>query len=433
MKVKRFCLFLVFFIMMGSTVLWAAGSSAQGKGEQVTLRFSWWGSDIRHALYNKICDRFEEDNPNIKIVREPASWNDYFTRLTSQVAGGGAPDIMQMHPQYAALFATEGIFMNLNDPIPSRIIDLSHFTQAAKDTQIVLGRNMMVTIGLSTTGMVYNSKIFNELGIPVSKVESNLTYQSFEALCIEIANKANGNYYAYEDMTFNNLQSITQVTMWMRSRGKDFFNAQGKLGFDKQDLTEWLELWARLRSARAVPPPQISSEEIPKTYEQRLFVLGKEAMGGNTTNNLKTRQDYIPNEKLVMVRYPTNNGRSGEIFESANIGINAKTRYPEQSAAFINYFVNNKRSLELYLIENGFPGSTVMNEYVGSLLDPVNRQAIEFFNNLAANNTFAPRIVPPADALDYQRLLENEGTAAAFGQKSIQQAVDDFFSAAGRL
>ena len=422
---------MVLFVLV-TALTWAGGSSAQSGSGPVTLRFSWWGSDIRHALYNKICDRFEEDNPNIKIVREPASWNDYFTRLTSQIAGGGAPDIMQMHPQYASLFSAEGIFMDLNDPIPSRIIDLSHFTQAAKDTQIVQGRNIMVTIGLSTTGLIYNSTIFGELGIPASRAE-NLTYQSFEALCVEIANKSNGRYTAYEDMTFNNLQSITQVTMWMRSRGKDFFDAQGKLAFNKEDLTTWFELWARLRAAHAVPPPQISVEEIPKTYEQRLFVLGKQVMAGNTTNNLKTRQDYIPNEKLVMTRYPTNNGRGGEIFESANIGINAKTKYPEQCATFINYFVNNKRSLELYLIENGFPGSTVMNDYVRTLLDPVNGQAIEFFTNLAANNTFAPRIVPPTDALDYQRLLENEGTAAAFGQKTIQQAVDDFFSAAGRL
>ena len=422
---------LVLFMMTG-ILLWASGSSAPGASGPVTLRFSWWGSDIRHALYNKICDRFEQDNPGIKIVREPASWNDYFTRLTSQVAGGGAPDIMQMHPQYAALFSAPGIFMDLSDPIPSRIIDLSKFTQAAKDTQIVNGRNIMVTVGLSTTGLMYNSRIFDELGIPASRLD-NLTYQSFEALCTEIAQKANGKYYAYEDMTFNNLQSITQVTMWMRSRGKDFFNAQGKLAFDKADLIAWFELFARLRAIGAVPPPQISVEEIPKTYEQRIFVLGKQAMTGNTTNNLKTRQDYMPNDKLVMVRYPTNNGVGGEIFESANIGINAKTKYPEQAAQFINYFVNNKRSLELYLIENGFPGSTDMNSYVSTLLDPSNRQAMEFFNNLAANNTFAARIIPPENALDYQRLLENEGTAAAFGQKTIQQAVDDFFSEAGKL
>ena len=428
---KRNVLFvmMVLFILMTATA-WASGSSAQSG--QITLRFSWWGSDIRHALYNRIADRFEEDYPNIKIMREPVSWNDYFTRLTSQVAGGGAPDIMQMHPQYAALFASEGIFMSLDDPIPSRVIDLSNFTQAAKDTQIVQGRNMMVTIGLSTTGLVVNSTIFQEFGIPMSRAE-NLTYQSFEALIQEVTSRSNGRYYGYEDMTFNNLQSITQVTMWMRSRGKDFFNDQGKIAFDRDDLISWWEFWARLRSANAVPPPQISVEEIPKTYEQRLFVLAREAMGGNTTNNLKTRQDYMPNHQLVMVRYPTNNGRGGEIFESANIGINAKTRYPEESAMFINYFVNNRRSMELYLIENGFPGSTVMNEYVASILDPSNRQAMEFFNVLAANNTFASRILPPENALDYQRLLENEGSAAAFGQKTIRQAADDFFTAAGRL
>jgi multiple sugar transport system substrate-binding protein len=322
--------------------------------------------------------------------------------------------------------------MDLNAPIPARIIDLSNFTQAAKDTQVVQGRNIMVTIGLSTTGAIINTRLFEELGIPVSRAE-NFTYKSWEALAMEIAAKARGKYYAMGDSTFNNLQSITPVTMWMRSRGKDFFTEDGKLGFGKQDLIEWFELWARLRAAGAVPPPQLSAEEIPKTFEQRLFAAAKMVITNNTTNNLKIHQDIMPNHHLLMVRYPTADGKGGEIFESANIGINAKTKIPDASAQFINYFVNNKRSLELYLIENGFPGSTVMNEYVGSILDPSNKQAMDFTNALTRSNTFAPRIIPPPDALDYQRLLENEGTAAAFGQKTIQRAVDDFFTAAGGL
>jgi multiple sugar transport system substrate-binding protein len=428
--------FLVCFISSGS-ILWAGGSgenqASTGEGTK-TLRFSWWGGDNRVVLYDKICTRFEEDTPGIKIEREPASWNDYFNRLSTQVAGGSAPDIIQMHPQYAAIFASPGVFLSLDDPIPKSIIDFSHFSQAALDSQVVDGYNMMVSIGLSTNGLITNTNILSELGIPLSRLQ-NLTYTSYEALLIEIAQKAGGKYWSAADDSVNLIQTQTPITMFFRSRGKDLFTKDGKVGFGKEEMSAWLAYHQRLRQAKAIPLAQISAEEAAKTYEQTIYITGKQVFYYQSCNRLKVFQDIMPNNELIIVRGPTNNGKGGEIFETANIGIYAKTKFPREAAAFINYFVNNPRSLELYLGENGFPASSVMNEHIRPFLGKSDKLASVFMDDVtkAFGGQIAPRILAPSNSLDYVRILLNESEAVAFGQKTIEKAVDDFFAAAGKL
>jgi multiple sugar transport system substrate-binding protein len=396
------------------------------------LRFSWWGGDARAKIYNEICDRFEADNPGIKVVREPASWNDYFTKLATQVAGGGAPDIIQMHPQYVKLFSANGVLLDLNDPIPKGVIDLSHFSPAAIQTGVIDGRNVMISIGLSTNGFIVNTAILKELDIPLSRLDS-LSWDSFAALCGEIVQKSGGRYYAYVDDSFTPNEPTIQ--MFLRSRGKEIYTPDGKLGFDKQDLTDWLNYYAQLRAAGAIPSAEISAEDSTKTFEQSLFVAGKVAFHINSCNRLKIYQDLMPAMPLILARAPTTNGKGGEVFGSANIAINGKTKQPEAAAKFLNYFVNNPRSLELYKAENGFPASSAMNQYVYALLDPSNQQASRFMETVlsAPNTNTNPYVVPPANSMDILRLLGNESQAAAFGRKTVDKAVDDFFAAAARL
>jgi multiple sugar transport system substrate-binding protein len=338
-----------------------------------------------------------------------------------------------MHPQYAAIFATPAVFLSLDEAIPKSIIDVSHFSQAALDSQVVDGHNMMVSIGLSTNGLITNTNILNELGIPLSRLQ-NLTYTSYEALLIEIARKAGGKYWSAADDSVDP-QTQTPITMFFRSRGKDLFTKDGKVGFGKEELSAWLGYHQRLRQAGAIPPAQISAEEAAKTYEQTIYITGKQVFYYQSCNRLKVFQDIMPNNDLTIVRGPTNNGKGGEIFETANIGIYAKTRFPKEAAAFINYFVNNPRSLELYLGENGFPASLVMNEHIRPFLGKSDGLASVFMDDVTKSfgGQIAPRILAPSNSLDYVRILLNESEAVAFGQKTIERAVDDFFTAAEKL
>ena len=85
-------------------------------------------------MYNEICDRFEAENPNIKVMREPMSWSDYWTKMSTQVAGGNAPDMFGMHPQYAADYALRGALLEIQPYVDNGTIDLSKFSDAIIDS-----------------------------------------------------------------------------------------------------------------------------------------------------------------------------------------------------------------------------------------------------------------------------------------------------------
>ena len=56
-----------------------SGSAADANGD-VTLRFSWWGSESRSAATQKIIEAFEAKNPGIKIQGEYGDWGGYWDK-----------------------------------------------------------------------------------------------------------------------------------------------------------------------------------------------------------------------------------------------------------------------------------------------------------------------------------------------------------------
>ena len=63
------------------------------KEETVELRIAWWGSQNRHDRTIAAIELYEEENPNIDIVYEFNGWEDHWTKLATQAAGGKLPDI----------------------------------------------------------------------------------------------------------------------------------------------------------------------------------------------------------------------------------------------------------------------------------------------------------------------------------------------------
>jgi multiple sugar transport system substrate-binding protein len=84
-----------------SLALTGCGGAPQASSDgPVTLRFSWWGSDTRHKMTEKLIAAFEAENPNINVEGEYGDWSGYWDKLATQVASQDAPDIIQMDAAY---------------------------------------------------------------------------------------------------------------------------------------------------------------------------------------------------------------------------------------------------------------------------------------------------------------------------------------------
>jgi oligogalacturonide transport system substrate-binding protein len=82
--------------------------TADAQSNTKVLRFSWWGGSGRHEATLKALRLFEEKNPGVKIKAEYMGFNGYLERLTTQIAGGAEPDVMQINWAWLSMFSKRG-------------------------------------------------------------------------------------------------------------------------------------------------------------------------------------------------------------------------------------------------------------------------------------------------------------------------------------
>jgi multiple sugar transport system substrate-binding protein len=99
----------------------AAAGDAAG-GEPIALKLTYWGSDLDSQVYQKRVDDFTAKNPDISVelVYIPT---DYSQKLQTMIAGGTAPDVMQLSEDIHS-YSSKGQIIPLNDFIEQDQIDL---------------------------------------------------------------------------------------------------------------------------------------------------------------------------------------------------------------------------------------------------------------------------------------------------------------------
>lgn len=75
-------------------------SAAESKDEDVTLRFSWWGSDSRHQSLLAVIEAYEKKNPNVKIEAEYQGYDGYYEKIMTTLSSNTAPDIIQLSKEW---------------------------------------------------------------------------------------------------------------------------------------------------------------------------------------------------------------------------------------------------------------------------------------------------------------------------------------------
>ena len=81
----------------------------------MTLSFTWWGNDVRHAITEELIAAFEAEHENITIEPQYTDWAGYWDKLATTVAAGDTPDIIQMDEKQLSTYAANGVLLDLGD------------------------------------------------------------------------------------------------------------------------------------------------------------------------------------------------------------------------------------------------------------------------------------------------------------------------------
>jgi len=423
---KKVLLFLV-VAMLSAIMVFSTGLAF---AEQVEIRAAWWGDTGRHELYNKIIDIFESKNPDIKVIREPTSWLDYWDKLTVQSAGGRAPDFIGMHLQFAADYVRRGILEPLEPFVGEGVIDISKHSEAAISTGTMDGVLYMIPMGLTTQTMVVNNSILEELGVEPPNFD--WTWDDVKTIGLKVRGafdeKGDKNKWFIADSS----GAYQIFRYWVRQRGQeDLYTADGNIAYTAEDAATWFTMWNDLRENNIVPDAATTTEYARATLEDNLFARQRIIITGIPVNQYKLYLNAVPGANLLLVRNPSLvDGLPGEFVEGAHFAVSAHSTPEKKLAAakLIDFWVNDPDSIELYRLDQGVPSNREMAEFLMTIVDEADQKIIEYVNK--TSEIARPINFPPAGASEVNSLFEQIAEKVRFGQLTPEDGGEQLVSQA---
>src|SRR5258708_12339007 len=104
---------VAFGTVAGSLLRACAGGSNTPSGPVTLTYFTFSAAPDHLNDLNSIISAFHQKNPNINITVQTASYNDYFTKLQTQIAGGTAPDSFELNYENFVSYSSAGSLLDL--------------------------------------------------------------------------------------------------------------------------------------------------------------------------------------------------------------------------------------------------------------------------------------------------------------------------------
>ena len=391
------------------------------QAQETTVRLAWWGNEPRHDMYGMLSDMYEEVT-DVTLEREFNAWGPYWELLATQVAGGNLPDILHMHPNFVNEYASRGTLLDLTPYVESGQLDLSTFPAGIVDSGKVGEQIFMVTLGNSSPGTHYNTAYFEEAAIEFD--ELTWTWDDYLEIARQLAAVMPEDSWAAAD----DGASDQALETFMRQRGKDFMDADG-IAFDKEDLLDFWGMFQTMREEGLIPPADIAQEFANVGHADSLLGNGRVAMDILSGNQHKLFQAVIDDELglAVIPRTLNEDGdiQHGDVIGGAYLACSADTEHADACIDYINWMVNDPDVSEIYNGEHGPPGNADLAATLAADLVPADQRMfamMAYIAPYASNRSQRPDW--GTEAQDAYTRFYNE---LAFGNMSLEQAVDGFF------
>ena len=241
-------------------------------------------------------DKFEAENPGVKLNLEVVSWNDVYTVVDTRIASGNAPDILNI--DVFANYATEGLLMPVSEYCPEELYN--DFFPSFIEQSVIDGVVWAVPDLASARALFYNADMLAEVGVEVPT-----TWAELEDVSQAIIDYYGGEVYPWGiDMTTDEGQAAFAYYTW--GNGGGFVDADGNWALNSAENVEAIEYAIGLVNKGYTNPNPATQTR----YDlQDMFAAGKLAMV-IAPNQLPTYvSDKGGNINMKTAAIPANEGK----------------------------------------------------------------------------------------------------------------------------
>ena len=324
-----------------------------------TLRFAWWGGAARHGATLKAIAAFEQRHPGLKVKAEYMGFNGYLERLTTQIAGGSEPDVMQINWAWLAMFSKRGTGFTDLDAHKS-LLALDQFSAEDQASGRVAGKLNALPVSYTARVLLWNQSTFQRAGLALPRNWDELFAAG------PVFKRKLGERFHPLDGELYDMMLLAQAYVHQK-HGTPYLDATPgahRIAMSLDAAREWVQTYRRLvdsHTATTLPlRASLGGAEKP-TEQQPDWVLGHWAGNYTWDTAIQLRAGTLkPPQVLALGDFPTLNGakNSGMFGRPALMyAVGRNCRQPELAARFINFLLTDPEAALILGRTRGAPAA----------------------------------------------------------------------------
>lgn len=413
-------------LALGATAL-APSAGFRALAAETVMRLYWWGTPTRTERTLGVARLFEAANAGVKINGEVGG-ADYWSKLTTMIAGGNAPDIYQLEPGRFPDYSRRGATRPLDDYL-GKIIRTDRLSPGVLALGTVDGKVTGMPLSLNAFALLYHAEPFKEAGI--EPPTATTTWDQFARLCTDLT-KAMGkkNVWAVGNCS----RYMQTFQSWLLQRGKLIFTPDGRPGFDAKDGAEWFAYWDALAKAGGCANAEVQALD-KANVDSNQMARGNAVMTLSYSNLLAAYQ-AVAKSPLDITSLPVQGAAtpSGLFYRPGlHWSIASTAKSPELAARFIDFFINDVEAGKVLGVERGAPVNRDVMAAIAPTIDPLERKVLDYLKAIEGRVVAYPPPYPLGTSEFDERSFRSIADMVAFGQLSPTKAGEQLLADALRI
>lgn len=321
-----------------------------GKYENCTLTFSWWGGESRHTATLEAIKAFEAKYPGIKVESTYGTWSGWEDSMATMFATKTAPDVNQINWNWITSYSKDGkAFMDLKKV--SNILDLSQYSDGALNQCIVADKLQAVPVSMTGRIFYWNKSTFDKAGIALPK-----TLKDLKAAGEMFKTKLGDDYYP---LVLGEYDRMILMVYYLESVYGKPWVYNDELQYTVEEISKGLEFIQSLEDAHVTPTIQkITGDGADSLDKNPKWMNGTyagifewDSSASKFSAALKDGQEFVVGE------YFTDMGsyQGGYAKVSLGFAISETCAHPKEAAMLLNFLLNEDEGTTIMASERGIP------------------------------------------------------------------------------
>ncbi|MGX7418252.1 ABC transporter substrate-binding protein [Carnobacterium gallinarum] len=373
---RKLMTFGVALFMLVTLVACGKGtSSADGK---VELRISWWGGDSRNEAVQAAIKEFEKENPEIKVKAEFGGYGGYQEKMTTQLSGGTAPDVIRLDSMWMNQYQNN--LLDLNDV--AKEIGLDNFDKKTLTPVSEKGKVLGIPLSTNYRGLYYNKTVLDQYGI-----EKPASWEDLYAMREKLPEDM---YPLWAGFSQKGVTPVFFFALMAQQTGKPIADENNKLIYTEKDFQNVIAFYEDLVAKKIIPSKKVidnagmvDGAPIPDLVNGKWVSVFEFVANTNVLNSQLKEKGF----ELALAGFPTlENQKSTGVWTKPSMvySIPTASKNQKEAAKLIDFLVNSEAANKAQKLENGVPDSKTGKATLESegLITPLVSETIDLGSSL---------------------------------------------------